>query len=397
DVVHDAVEVHDQVRGCDADQHARERAPAPHGDVMAIAGVRLDQGAIDVIRPDGGERAHIAGHARHEAGDQGGDAEAQESGAAVAGEHQGENLVVVVAAGRGGHVGGLEMKGQHRQGEQAGQDDDKRDQHLEAGADDGRELGRAQVAGGEQALDDQEVGGPVTERNHEAEAEDDAGPVDAHGVVAERAQGAPEMGVGTAGIVGYARVELAPAPDFDQAQDRDQQRARPDQHELQHLVEDRRAQAAERNIYADGDGGHPDAEVDIPTQHHLHDQRHGVHVDARDQHGHDGERDRRQRAARFAEAQLQIAGHGMSLRDVIERHHHQAEEDHGGDGADPVPMGGEDAVFVGGGGPAHQLERAEIGGEEAEAGDPGRHFAASEEEVFAGAGPALEVEADREH
>jgi hypothetical protein len=57
-------------------------------------------------------------------------------------------------------------------------------------------------------------------------------------------------------------------------------------------------------------------------------------------------------------------------------------------------MGGEDAVLVGRAGPAHQLERAQVGGDEAEARDPRGHFAASHEELFAGVGAAFEVEAD---
>ena len=101
-------------------------------------------------------------------------------------------------------------------------------------------------------------------------------------------------------------------------------------------------------------------------------------------------------AGGFAEAELQVAGDGVGLGDVVEGHHHDAEEEHGGDGADPIPVRGEDAVLIGGGRPAHEFERAEVGGEEAEPGDPRGHFAAGEEEVLAGAGLALEVEADGE-
>ena len=61
--------------------------------------------------------------------------------------------------------------------------------------------GGAEVFGGEDALDDEEVGGPVAEGDDEAEAHDDAGPVDAHGVIGEVAEGAPEVGVIAAGHV----------------------------------------------------------------------------------------------------------------------------------------------------------------------------------------------------
>ncbi len=101
-------------------------------------------------------------------------------------------------------------------------------------------------------------------------------------------------------------------------------------------------------------------------------------------------------AGAVAVAQMQVAGDGVGLRDVVEGHHDDAEEEHRGDGADPVPVRGEDAVLIGRAGPAHQFERAEVGGDEAEAGDPGGHFAAGHEELFAGVGGALQVEADED-
>ena len=67
--------------------------------------------------------------------------------------------------------------------------------HFERGADDRGHLGGAEVVGAEDALDDEEVGGPVAEADDGAQAEDDAGPVDAHGVVFEVAERGPEMGV----------------------------------------------------------------------------------------------------------------------------------------------------------------------------------------------------------
>ena len=52
-------------------------------------------------------------------------------------------------------------------------------------------------------------------------------------------------------------LQRFPAARFDQAQNRYQQCAGPDQDELQHLVEDRGAQAAERHIDRDGDARKP--------------------------------------------------------------------------------------------------------------------------------------------
>ena len=104
-----------------------------------------------------------------------------------------------------------------------------------------------------------------------------------------------------------------------------------------------------------------------------------------------------QAAGAGAVAELQIAGDGVRLRDVVKRHHHDAQEHHGGDGADPIPVRGQDAVLIGRAGPAQQFERSEIGGEKAQACDPGGHFAAGHEEILAAFGEALQVEADGEN
>jgi hypothetical protein len=86
----------------------------------------------------------------------------------------------------------------------------------------------------------------------------------------------------------------------------------------------------------------------------------------------------------------------VGFGDVIERHHHQAQEQDGRDRADPVPVRGQDAVLIRCGGPTHQLQGAEIGGNETEPGNPGCHLAARQEEVFAALREALQVEADAE-
>ena len=62
-----------------------------------------------------------------------------------------------------------------------------------------------------------------------------------------------------------ARDDATPAAGFDQAEDRDEQRAQPDQEELQDLVKDRREQPAQRHVDAHGERRHPDAEVDVPA------------------------------------------------------------------------------------------------------------------------------------
>ena len=272
---------------------------------MRVAGLLVDEGAVDVVGPDGGEGADVAGHAGHEAGDQRGDAEAEQAGAAVADQHQRQHFVVAVLAGGLGDVLGDEVHDaavgvlEHGEGEQAGDDDDEGHRHLEGGADDRSHLGGAQVVGAEHALDDEEVGGPVAEADDEAEAEDDAGPVHAHGVVLEVAERGPHVGVvAVADVDGDLRLEVGPAAGFDEAEDGDHGGAGPDEDELQHLVDDGRAQAAEHDVERDGAGADPDGEGDVPAEDGLHDHGHGVHVDAAHEDGHEREGDRREQRGR---------------------------------------------------------------------------------------------------
>ena len=98
-----------------------------------------------------------------------------------------------------------------------------------------------------------------------------------------------------------------------------------------------------------------------------------------------------------AEAQPQVLGHRAHLRAVVEGHHHEAQEDHGRDRADPVEVHGRGAVLRPVGGLPQQLQRSEVGGDEGEAGDPGRQRPAREEVVEARLDVALGREADAEH
>ena len=160
-------------------------------------------------------------------------------------------------------------------------------------------------------------------------------------------------------------LEAADAAGLNQAEDGHQECAAPDEDELQNLVEDGRAQAAEAYVDGNCDGRNEDAEADIPTQNDLHDHGHGEHVDAAHEDHFDGEGEGGHAACRAAEAEVEIPGDRVRFAHVIEGHHDQSEEDHGGNGADPIPVSGEDAVLVGGAGPAHQLKRAEVGRDEA--------------------------------
>ena len=101
--------------------------------------------------------------------------------------------------------------------------------------------------------------------------------------------------------------------------------------------------------------------------------------------------------ASIVEAEAKVFGDGAGLRSVIERHHEDADEDHGGDGADPVEVAGDDAVLGARGSHADDFLGAEVGGDEGEAADPGWDGTAGEEKIIAGAHVALEGEADAQH
>jgi len=97
---------------------------------------------------------------------------------------------------------------------------------------------------------------------------------------------------------------------------------------------------------------------------------------------------------RVAETQAQVLRHRADARAVVEGHHHDAEEHHRRYGADPVEVNRCDAVLGAVGGLADDLQRAEVGGDEGKAGDPGGQRASGEEVVEAGLDVALGRESD---
>ena len=199
--------------------------------------------------------------------------------------------------------------------------------------------------------------------------------------------------------VGLADLVLQPVPaaDVDEADDRQRQQRGDDDEELEHLVVDRRRQAAEADVGRDDERRDDDADDDRPAEHQLEHEREGVQVHPGDQDRRDRERDRVEDVRAVVEAQPQVLRHGADLRAVVERHHHEAEEDHGRDRADPVVVDRRDAVLGAVGAHAEHLDRAEVRGDEGEAGDPGGQRAAREEVVEARLDVALGGEADAEH
>ena len=207
---------------------ADDRTPAPHAEALLIGRGSVEHGAVNVVGPHSRERADIPRHAGHEAGDQCGDADAQEAGAEISGHHQRHHFVEAVTAGGERFRLAGQCHREHGQPQQAGQNDDGRQQHLECRADRCSHLRGPQIARGHHSLDNQEIRGPIAEGADKAQAEDDSGPVHAHRVVRRRAHVPPHVRVVLAGArTGDARKHSAPTASFDQAEYRDRQRSQP--------------------------------------------------------------------------------------------------------------------------------------------------------------------------
>ena len=250
-------------------------------------------------------RIAIACHAAHKARNQRRDAEAEQAGGEIADHHQWQHFVVAVQSrARSGEVLSDKVHQtavailKHDETQEAGQDHDERHAHLEERTDDGREPRRAQRVGSENALDNKKVCGPVAATDGKAESEDNAGPVNAHGVVGKVAHAAPEVRVisrgGRAGgdVGRETRFESGPAMGFNEAENGNQQRTAPDEDELQNLIENCGTKTAEGDVGGHRQRGDDDGKVQVPTQHHLHHFSHGEHVHTAHEHGHEGKRNR---------------------------------------------------------------------------------------------------------
>ena len=204
---------------------------------------------------------------------------------------------------------------------------------------------------------------------------------------------------GIAERLGVADAVLEPvhAAHRVQRHDRQRQQARDDHEELEHLVVDRRRQAAEGDVDQHDRGRHQDGDRHRPAQHQVDDQREREQVDAGDQDRRHRERGRVEGVRRLAKAQAQVLGHGADLRPVVEGHHHEAQEDHGRNRAEPVVVHGRRAVLGAVRRLAEDLQRAQVRGDEGEARDPRRQRTARQEEVDVGLDRQPGDEPDAEH
>ncbi len=255
----------------------------------------------------------------------------------------------------------------------------------------------AERLGRQRALDLGEVRRPVAEREHEPEAEDDRDERRPERVVdLPRRRPLPRVEQVLLGDLVDLVLQAGPAADVVQRDDRQRHERGEDHEELQHLVVDRRGEAAERDVAEHDRGGDDDAEEDRPAEQDVQHERQRVEVHAGDQHGGEGEDERVEDVRRLVEAQPQVLGDRPDLRPVVEGHHHDPEEDHRRDGADPVVVDRVDAELRAVGRHAQDLQGAEVGRDEGEAGDPGRERASREEVVEARLDVAAGGEADPE-
>ena len=190
------------------------------------------------------------------------------------------------------------------------------------------------------------------------------------------------------------RRELAEAADGADGHDRERDQAGEDDEELQHLAVDGRAEAAEADVDQDHRRRDDDAQDLRPAEQGVEDDREGVEVDARDEHARDGEHDGVEDVSAVAEAEPEELRNGSDFGTVVEGHHHDAEEHHRRDGADPVVVHRRDAVLGAVRGHADDLGRAQVGGDERQAGDPRGERPAGEEEVGARPDGAARDDAD---
>ena len=156
------------------------------------------------------------------------------------------------------------------------------------------------------------------------------------------------------------------------------------QRELQHLVVHRCAQAAQQDIRQYKHGRDHRRQQKAPSKNHLQDQRHRVQSDARDQYRKHGKRERVENPRRLAKAHFQKFRYAAHFAAVVNRHHHQGQKQHRGNGADPIEMHCAPAVFGAGGDHAHHFQRAAVRGHKGNAGDGQRQRPAGFEELLRG-------------
>src|ERR1035437_7935580 len=161
------------------------------------------------------------------------------------------------------------------------------------------------------------------------------------GVFGGTAQIAP--GVEHFRVVGKVRLHAFPTAGLTDRQDGQRREPQYDEEKLEDLIIYGAGEAAEERIRQHDGRRSQHGHVETPSQHQMQQQPQGIHGDARGEDGHDRERKGVEGAGLFVETHLQVFRHRTGFAAVVEGHHENAHEEHGGDGAQPIEMSGHDA------------------------------------------------------
>ena len=168
----------------------------------------------------------------------------------------------------------------------ARQDDEEGEEDLREGRDERRATRRRHRVGRHRPLYDEEVGAPVAERQHEAQAHRQTEPFDADGIPRRIAHVPPCMRHCTRleaslhGDLGKFHLESAPSARRTQSEKHQRGESEHDQEELKHFVVDRAGESAEEDVGEHDHGGDEDADVEAPAEEQVEQLAHRVHRDA---------------------------------------------------------------------------------------------------------------------
>ena len=153
------------------------------------------------------------------------------------------------------------------------------------------------------------------------------------------------------------------------------------QKELKELVVNGGREPSPENKDQHHPAGQQHAGGERPAQHAAENHGKSKHVDSRHQHGDDGEAESIEDVGAMVIAHAQILRNAAHAVRVVVADHEQAQENHGRDGADPVPVIRPHAILCAVGGMAHHLQRPQVRRHEGDAGDPVREGAVRQEEI----------------
>ena len=181
-----------------------------------------------------------------------------------------------------------------------------------------------------------------------------------------------------------ARLNAVPASGLGDRENRQGRETGHDQQKLEDLIVYGAGEPAEEGIDQNDGGRDQNRHIEVPAQHQLQQLAQGIHGDSRGKDGHHGEGESVVGARLLVVAHFEVLGNGAGFAAVVERHHENSHEQDGRNGADPIEVGGHDAILGAGGGHADEFLGAEVGRDECQAGDPDGNRTPGKKEIAAG-------------